>query len=73
MDALDLVFARLANETGFADAVRNDPAAALRGLDLSLDDLRRIERLLVEPAGLTALFTTTTHDLTTTPEASPGG
>jgi hypothetical protein len=59
--ALDLVFARLANEPGFADALRHDPAAALRGLDLSLDDLRRIERMLVEPVDLTSLFTTEPH------------
>jgi hypothetical protein len=54
--ALDLVFARLANEPGFADALRLDPAAALRGLDLSLDDLRRLEQFLVERVDLTSLL-----------------
>jgi hypothetical protein len=53
---LDLVFARLANEPGFADTLRNDPATALRGLDLSLDDLRRLEQFLVERIDLSSLL-----------------
>lgn len=56
MASLDLVFARLANEPGFADRLRNDPATALRGLDLSLDDLRRIEQFLVERLDLSSLL-----------------
>ncbi len=56
MASLDLVFARLANEPGFADRLRNDPATALRGLDLSLDDLRRLEQFLLERIDLSSLL-----------------
>lgn len=44
MASLDQVFARLADDPTFADAIRTDPASALRGIDLSDTDLRRLEQ-----------------------------
>ena len=38
--------ARLANDPGFADQLRTDPAKALKGYDLSAADLARLERII---------------------------
>jgi hypothetical protein len=55
MPGIDDVFARLANDEQFAQSLRLDPAASLRGYNLSADDLQRLERALsgtVEPGTL---------------------
>jgi|JI10StandDraft_1071094.scaffolds.fasta_scaffold57548_3 hypothetical protein len=46
MAGLDAVFARLANDPTFADAIRTDPAVALRGYPLESTELARLERAL---------------------------
>lgn len=46
MADIDAVFARLTNDSGFADALRTDPATALREYRLSADDLTRLEQAL---------------------------
>ena len=57
MPGLDAVFARVANDPSFADAIRNDPAAALRGYLLEPAELGRLERALgLGPAPPSPLF-----------------
>lgn len=56
MSDLERVFARLADDAGFADAVRLDPLDALRPYDLSADDLRRIEAALTRPIAFDTLL-----------------
>ncbi|MGB8862044.1 MAG: hypothetical protein WCC60_22500 [Ilumatobacteraceae bacterium] len=46
MQGLDDVFARLANDPTFADAIRNDPARALRPYHLDDAELGRLEHAL---------------------------
>lgn len=46
MAGLDIVMARVANDAGFADALRTDPANALRGYHLDASELERLEQAL---------------------------
>lgn len=46
MSDLRRVLSRLANDAAFADAVRDHPQTALRGYDLDLGELRRLEAVL---------------------------
>lgn len=48
MAGLSDVMSKLASDPAFADAVRSNPTDALRGFDLSADDLVRIERVVAE-------------------------
>jgi hypothetical protein len=55
MPGIEDVFARLANDEQFAQALRLDPAATLREFSLSASDLVRLERALngqVEPTSV---------------------
>jgi hypothetical protein len=47
----------MADDPVFAAELRNDPVSALRGIDLSAAELRRIERVLDAVHGDTALRT----------------
>lgn len=46
MAGLVEVFARLADDVAFADQLRTNPARALRGYDLTADELARLSRAL---------------------------
>jgi hypothetical protein len=46
MTQFDDVVARLTNDPSFADAIRTDPARALRGFRLDNDQLRRLEQMV---------------------------
>jgi hypothetical protein len=56
MSGIEAVFVRLADDPGFADAIRAHPAEALRGYDLSDDDLRRLDAAIgsARPPGMAA-------------------
>ncbi|MEQ1700700.1 MAG: hypothetical protein ABMA25_11350 [Ilumatobacteraceae bacterium] len=46
MAGLDIVMARVANDATFADALRTDPTAALRGYQLDASELARLEHAI---------------------------
>jgi|APDOM4702015248_1054824.scaffolds.fasta_scaffold178956_2 hypothetical protein len=46
MAGLAEVFTRLSNDPTFADLLRLDPVRALRGYELSVEDLQRLEAAL---------------------------
>lgn len=51
MAGLDIVMARVANDATFADALRTDPATALRGYQLDASELARLEQALGTATG----------------------
>ena len=60
--SLDHVFARLVDDPPFADAVRSDPASALRAYDLTASDLRRLETFLSDKVDIRSLLGTPPDD-----------
>lgn len=49
MSELDHLLRRLERDPAFRDAVERDPAAALEGLDLTDDDLSRLDAAVRRP------------------------
>jgi hypothetical protein len=57
MSGLAEVFARLSNDPAFGDLLRHDPVQALRGYELDIEDLQRLEAALGNrPSTITTLF-----------------